>query len=116
MYLRMHTHTHTRTHAHAHTAHAHTAHAHTAHAHTHTQHTHKCRIPLQAPTILLLMIYVLLYGYVQPFRLKYVNVLEFVFLVDILLLQMIKSTNDIQVSSVLRGLHVAKIFGLHADC
>ena len=38
------------------------------------------------------------------------NVLEFVFLVDILLLQMIKSTNDIQVSSVLTGLHVAKFF------
>ena len=47
--------------------------------------------------LLLLIVYILLYGYVQPFKVKFVNVLEFAFLVDILLLQMIKSSNDIQV-------------------
>ena len=55
---------------------------------------------LQAPTILLLIVYILLYGYVQPFKVKFVNILEFTFLVDIVLLQMIKSTNDIQVKFI----------------
>lgn len=49
---------------------------------------------------LLLIIYILLYGYIQPFKLKFVNVMEFAFLVNILLLLMIKSTDDIQVRSV----------------
>ena len=52
---------------------------------------------LQVPTILLLMCCVLLFGYMQPFKRNLVNILEFVFLVDFLLLQMIKSTDDIQV-------------------
>ena len=57
--------------------------------------------------MLLLIMFIPLYGYIQPFKGKVVNILEFVFLVDILLLQMIKSTNDIQVrlnSYILRTL------------
>ncbi|XP_065897579.1 uncharacterized protein [Dysidea avara] len=53
------------------------------------------------PTILLLMCCVLLFGYMQPFKRNLVNILEFVFLVDFLLLQMIKSTDDIQAADIL---------------
>ena len=47
--------------------------------------------------MLLLICFVFLFGYMQPFKRNLVNALEIIYLVDFFLLQLIKSTDDIQV-------------------
>ena len=47
---------------------------------------------MQAPVLLLTMANVALYAYAQPYQKLYINLLEVVMLVDVLLLLMITST------------------------
>ena len=49
-------------------------------------------INMQAPVLLLTMAYVAVHAYAQPYQELYINLLEMVTLVDILLLLMITST------------------------
>ena len=50
---------------------------------------------MQAPVLLLTMGYVALYAYAQPYQKLYINLLEVIMLVDVLLLLMITSTEVI---------------------
>ena len=52
-------------------------------------------IYIQAPVLLLTMTNVVVYAYAQPYRKLYINILEVVILVDVLLLLMILSTKVI---------------------
>ncbi|XP_065897582.1 uncharacterized protein [Dysidea avara] len=54
-----------------------------------------------APPMLLLICFVFLFGYMQPFKRNLVNALEIIYLVDFFLLQLIKSTDDIQTADIL---------------
>ena len=50
---------------------------------------------IQAPILLLTIAYVGLYAYTRPYQKLYINLLEIVVLVDVLLLLMITSTEVI---------------------
>ena len=50
---------------------------------------------VQAPVLLLTMANVAVYAYAQPYQKRYINILEVVILVDVLLLLMILSTKVI---------------------
>ena len=54
---------------------------------------------LQAPVLLLTMVYVAIFAYLKPYRSFYINVLEVFTLVDIMLQLMIASTHQLKVLS-----------------
>ena len=54
---------------------------------------------LQAPVLLLTMVYVAMFAYLQPYHSLYINILELFMLVDIMLQLMIASTHQLKVPS-----------------
>ena len=52
---------------------------------------------LQAPVLLLTMVYVAVFAYLKPYRSFYINVLEVFTLVDIMLQLIIASTQQLEV-------------------
>ena len=52
---------------------------------------------MQAPVLLLTMVYVAIYAYLKPYRSLYINVLEVFTLVDIMLQLVIASTDKFKV-------------------
>ncbi len=61
---------------------------------------------LQAPVLLLTMVYVAVFAYLKPYRSFYINVLEVFTLVDIMLQLIIASTQQLKVRLLVIDRHV----------